>query len=238
MNNLNNIDLNIYNKPYKHIIINNFLNEKFLKKIIENFPDINNFNNTKRNEQIVNNKSTRIAFYLDNKDNFNKIKNKKIFRKLYQYFNDQIFLKNIFNIFDKKIPENYHLQCQLIYDTKGYNILPHCDNFKYHQHKYLTLLLYLPDNNDLKEYGTELYQENKNGVISFFDKEENKERKFNILKKIPFTKNTLFVFSPEYNKTWHGVSKIKNNIKRRSIQFFLKKKKKIKYEIENSLLNF
>jgi len=232
---MNELLINKHNKPYNHLIINNFLDKKFIDDIIENFPEINNFNDTKRNEQIINNKSTRRSFYLDKQEDFQKIKNKNIFIRLYKHFNNKEFLNNIFKVFNKEIPKDYHLQCQLIFDTKGYNILPHCDNFKNKRHKYLTLLIYLPDNDNLKEYGTEMYRENNNGIISFFDKEVNKKRSFSIVKKVPFKKNTLFAFIPEYDKTWHGVSKIEKNITRRSIQIFLKEKKSINYKIESSL---
>ena len=231
---MNELLKNKYNKPYNHIIINNFLEEKFIEKIMKYFPDINNFNDRKRNKQIIDNNSRRKTFYLDNQEDFQKLKNKDIFIKLYKHFNNKEFLNNIFKIFNKELPKEYHLQCQLIYDIKGYNILPHCDNFKNKRHKYLTLLLYLPDDN-IEEYGTEMYKEIKDGNISYFDKEINKKRNFTIVKKVPFKKNILFAFIPEYNKTWHGVSKIKKNITRRSIQIFLKKKKNIKYKIENSL---
>jgi hypothetical protein len=232
---MNELLINKHNKPYNHLIINNFLDKKFIDDIIENFPEINNFNDTKRNEQIINNKSTRRSFYLDKQEDFQKIKNKNIFIRLYKHFNNKEFLNNIFKVFNKEIPKDYHLQFQLIFDTKGYNILPHCDNFKNKRHKYLTLLIYLPDNDNLKEYGTEMYRENNNGIISFFDKEVNKKRSFSIVKKVPFKKNTLFAFIPEYDKTWHGVSKIEKNITRRSIQIFLKEKKSINYKIESSL---
>ena len=232
---MNELLINKHNKPYNHLIINNFLDKKFIDDIIENFPEINNFNDTKRNEQIINNKSTRRSFYLDKQEDFQKIKNKNIFIRLYKHFNNKEFLNNIFKVFNKEIPKDYHLQFQLIFDTKGYNILPHCDNFKNKRHKYLTLLIYLPDNDNLKEYGTEMYRENNNGIISFFDKKVNKKRSFSIVKKVPFKKNTLFAFIPEYDKTWHGVSKIEKNITRRSIQIFLKEKKSINYKIESSL---
>ena len=232
---MNELLINKHNKPYNHLIINNFLDKKFIDDIIENFPEINNFNDTKRNEQIINNKSTRRSFYLDKQEDFQKIKNKNIFIRLYKHFNNKEFLNNIFKVFNKEIPKDYHLQFQLIFDTKGYNILPHCDNFKNKRHKYLTLLIYLPDNDNLKEYGTEMYRENNNGIISFFDKEVNKKRSFSIVKKVPFKKNTLFAFIPEYDKTWHGVSKIEKNITRRSIQIFLKEKNIINYKIESSL---
>ena len=228
---------NKYKEPYNHIIINNFLEEKFIQEIIDYFPDINNFNETKRKEQIINNNSTRKAFYLDNQQDFQKIENKDIFIKLYKYINNKKFLNNIFKVFNKELPKEYHLQCQLIYDTKGYNILPHCDNFKNKRHKYLTLLMYLPDNDNIEDYGTEMYKETKDGNISCFDKEVNKKRNFTIVKKVPFKKNILFAFVPEYDKTWHGVSKIEKNITRRSIQIFVKEKKSINYKIESSLFD-
>jgi len=226
---------NLYNDPYPHLLIDNFFDINLINQIIENFPDIEYFKNTKRHEQIINNKATRQSFYLDNKDDFNKINNKKLFKEFYKKISNKIFIKDIFKIFNKECPEDYHIQCQLIYDTKGFNILPHCDNFKNKRHKYLTILLYLPDDNNFVNYGTELYKENKNGKIHYTDKEINKERYFDIVKKASYKKNTLFAFIPEYNKSWHGVSSIKDNIKRRSIQIFLKEKKAINYTIEESL---
>ena len=103
---MNKLFKNKYKEPYNHIIINNFLEEKFIQEIIEYFPDINNFNETKRKEQIIDNKSTRKAFYLDNQQDFQKIENKDIFIKLYKYFNNKEFLNNILKFLIKNYQKN------------------------------------------------------------------------------------------------------------------------------------
>ena len=48
---------NLYNDPYPHLLIDNFFDINLINQIIENFPDIEYFKNTKRHEQIINNKA-------------------------------------------------------------------------------------------------------------------------------------------------------------------------------------
>ena len=108
--------------------------------------------------------------------------------------------------------ENYRMNMQLIQDTSGYNIGPHCDTFPNQPHKMLTMILYLSDAPELKPHGTTLY-----------DHHEKDGR--HILKyhsTVPFVKNTMLLFKPDYPKTWHGVPRYNLSRPRISLQMFLK----------------
>ena len=216
---------NLYNKPFKHLIIENILEEEEIKHLKNNFPDNKLFNKfNRRNDKT----EERYVLYVDKKEDFNKLKNKDFWLSLYKKFNNKKFLKNVFQLLGKNLPEKEsHLQMQLIYDIQNYEILPHCDTKLNSDTKFLTMLFYLNEDETL-DLGTELYIPDENGNIKI--EEKNDIKKFNIYKKAPFKINNLLIFIPEYGKSWHGVSKIKKNVIRKTIQIFLKNKKTINYD--------
>ena len=212
---------NLHNEPFKHLIIENFLKEDEIKKLKNNFPDSKLFNKFNRYYK------SRHILYIDKKEDFDKLENKDFWLNLYKKFNNKKFLKNVFHLLGKELPEKEsHLQMQLIYDIENYEILPHCDIKSNSDAKFLTMLLYLNEDETL-DLGTELYIADKKGDIKIT--EENEEKKFSIYKKAPYKINNLLLFIPEYNKSWHGVSKIKKNVIRKTVQIFLKNKNTIKY---------
>ena len=74
--------------------------------------------------------------------------------------------------------------------------------------KFLTFLFYIPQDNNLKDLGTALYEPKdkdfhlKNEVTGHYSVED-----FNLVKKVNFLPNTLFVF-PRTNFSYHGVQTI------------------------------
>lgn len=216
---------NLHNKPFKHLIIENFLKQDEIKKLKDNFPDNKLFNKfNRRNDKT----EERHILYVDKKEDFNKLENKDFWLNLYNKFNNKKFLKNVFQLLGKNLPEKEsHLQMQLIYDIQNYEILPHCDTKLNSDTKFLTMLFYLNEDETL-DLGTELYIPDKKGDIKIIEK--NEEKKFSIYKKAPYKINNLLLFIPEYDKSWHGVSKIKKNVIRKTIQIFLKNKKTINYD--------
>jgi 2OG-Fe(II) oxygenase superfamily len=101
-------------------------------------------------------------------------------------------------------------EVQIIRDSTGYKISPHCDTFKHKRHKLLTLLIYFPVSDELVGYGTELY------TRRFFGG-------FRKVKQAPFVDNTALLFQPTHKVTWHGVSEISRTIAARtSLQIFFK----------------
>tara|TARA_Y100001970_G_scaffold183999_1_gene223775 strand:- start:317 stop:985 length:669 start_codon:yes stop_codon:yes gene_type:complete len=206
---------NLYLNPYPHIIIENFLPDEFYNNLVNNYPNINNF---KSQQDITGRKKDskeRFILYMNKKEDFLKLNNneKNAWLSYQNIIGSEKFLNHIFSIFNKKKPDNFYSEIQIIYDFKNYEITPHCDKAKL-----LTCLFYMPDNNNYSNFGTELYTPSSSGNI--ISKKFNK--KFNLVKKAPFTKNTLLIFIPEINKTWHGVSKIEKKIERKTIQTFLK----------------
>ena len=133
------------------------------------------------------------------------------------------YLRPPINFNDNKRINYFNSQLRVAYDfsiikNKG-GIVPHVDG----QRKYLSLMLYFPDNkyNDLN-YGTTFWAckkknfsnkhiENSDEIISFRKKEQ-------VLYRTPFTKNCLYGFIRN-NVSWHSVEPIDVNDKylRRSV---------------------
>lgn len=96
-------------------------------------------------------------------------------------------------------------------DTNGYKIGPHLDTLK----KSITIIIYLPSTDELKEYGTTLckpkneYPKHKGGHHEF--------DKFTDISMIECIPNRCADFLVDLN-SWHCVHEIKKDIQRNSIQ--------------------
>jgi hypothetical protein len=223
---LNKIDnVHLYNDPFPHIIIENFIDNNLFQQLRTNFPD-NNFIFEKHSDSLYKKTFTRSMIKINNKNNLDKLHTS--YKKIYSFFSSKKYINQVSKIFQKKIPKSI-TEMQIIKDKNNYRITPHCDTYL-ERNKYLTSLLYLPDDNISTDLGTELYISDKNGKIDgthgYYDRTDpqNYPKKFTLVKKIEYKPNTLLIFIPEYQVTWHGVSRIninKNNI-RKTLQIFQK----------------
>lgn len=112
----------------------------------------------------------------------------------------------------KFVLKNYRMNIQLVQDNPGYQISPHCDTYPNQAHKMLTMILYLSDDIKLKPYGTRLYNH----------KEKEGRHQLSYHSTVPFIKNTMLLFKPNYPTTWHGVDRYDLERPRISLQMFLK----------------
>ena len=111
-------------------------------------------------------------------------------------------------------------------DSLEYKILPHPDGMM----KYVTCLIYLPEDDSHQHLGTNIYEEvedgkytgtaGKSGGYNDFSK-----RKFNIVRKCPFKPNSMASFAVSKEKSWHGVDEMKEKYTRNCIQIFFCSKK-------------
>ena len=211
------------NYPYEHLIIENVFKEDFYKKLKKKFPENKLFKPCNNRVKGVR-QDERFVIFLDKKDDFKLLKNQKFWLEFYKSFYDKKFLKNIFKNFNLDLKNKFHIQVQLIYDKKNLILPPHTDVIeKKKTHKYITFLMYVVEDEKLN-LSTELYKIDKDGTIN------SQNKTFKICKKAPYKDNTALVFVPKNDVTWHGVSEIKNNVIRRTIQVFFKPKKDILYD--------
>ena len=98
----------------------------------------------------------------------------------------------------------FRIGSSLVKDITKYKLGVHTDT----PSKFLTFLFYIPTDSSLKDLGTALYEPK--------DKEFHKNNEvkghypvddFNLVKKVEFLPNTLFVF-PRTNISFHGVQTI------------------------------
>lgn len=119
-----NLKLKYFEKPYPYIIIENFFDEDFFKKIEEGFPSISDFQNQK-------NKINRMHYDTSFKDDlYTKLINLKIeYKYLHNYIYSNNFINYFLDLFKKdiqnEIDENnlknifdYKIQCDPYETTK------------------------------------------------------------------------------------------------------------------------
>lgn len=94
----NNFKLEYYNEPYPYIIIKNFFDESFFKKLEKNFPSINDFENQK-------NKINRMHFDTSFEDELytDLIRYKVEYKLLHDYIYSQNFINYFLELFKNDI---------------------------------------------------------------------------------------------------------------------------------------
>lgn len=182
-------------KPYPYIILDNFLDETFFSNLHNNDLNINSKKNL-FNTDFEKNKSTSKNLELSNNIQMilNELNTKKFLNNLYQ-------LTNIKELFSTKKGNsalaNYHemyesgfLGLHVDHSSEPETGLPHV----------LNIILYLSKNWDNNWGGATMFA-NKNGI--------------KIKKIVDYVPNraVIFLHSPF---TFHGVTKIKNNLNKRS----------------------
>ena len=180
---MNVLDCISYSYPYYHYILNNCLDQNTINEVnyvIETLVP-NKINDGER----ANNKQ---RYFVDKKNTFPNIQN----------LVDSFCSRNVVKFFEKtgKINlNNCYLRVEIIMDTKSFWLKKHKDI----KEKLMSLLIYINDNNEPIENGTDIY-----------------DNELNHFRSIPFQHNTGFFFYPGDN-TWHGLEKNKKIKKRKCI---------------------
>ncbi|UUX50068.1 hypothetical protein NUH88_22120 [Nisaea acidiphila] len=94
---------------------------------------------------------------------------------------------------------NIVLDLRLLEDQSSYELGPHTDI----DYKLLTLLIYLPDDDSLSEFGTSLY-EPKFPDRQYSSSGHHARDEFELVGTVPFLPNTVFMF-PRTDRSFHGV---------------------------------
>ncbi len=214
----------IDNNPFAHKVINKIFPDNFYKDLINNLPSKDLYTAINKTGRVsANYPPERFIFELNN-ESINKLNNvqQKTFSEIIKVFTNPLFFNVIANEFrdsiNKRISEfsseekklfgtsnfKFTIGSSLVKDITKYKLGVHTDS----PSKFLTFLFYIPKDNSLKDLGTALYEpkdkefHKKNEIKGHYDVQD-----FNLVKKVNFLPNTLFIF-PRTNHSYHGVQTI------------------------------
>tara|TARA_B100001057_G_scaffold501157_1_gene621186 strand:- start:2189 stop:2872 length:684 start_codon:yes stop_codon:yes gene_type:complete len=205
---------NLVDKPFYHININNFLDDKTVSKLIKNYPEDK---------------------YFQKKGNYTKYDTKRKFLVLYDMHDNYFFKSKFWTNFIKKnfyidyknamlekfLPlirkpfnhEKYYInmRIELSKDDIGYKLDPHTDD----NTRLITNLIYLNEKRrPEKKIGFNILK-HKNNKLNYNGKHLN-DKNFKKIKTIPFARGNMLAFLIS-NNSYHSVEK--NNIyERKSLQ--------------------
>lgn len=228
----------VHNKPFQYFYVDGHVfTDDFYKTLINNLPDISHYNPMMHPEAIVDdNYSSRDYFILTREKSielsekvhpiwgelFNILDGNELQSLLHGKLKDDI---------EKRHKKSYKdISCkkeiQIIRDSLGYKILPHPDGGL----KFVSCLIYLPEDNSHPHLGTNIYEESINGKhTGSYGKKDNeksnhKDKAFDIIRRCEFKPNSMTCFAVS-NKSWHGVDEMKEKYTRNCIQLFYQKRK-------------
>ena len=222
LNNFNKVKID--DNPFSHKVINNIFPKDFYNDLIQNLPNKNQYIPINKTGRVSSSyPAERFIFEITNKsvkelntkqqNVLNKIillfTNPNFFNVIATAFKDTI--NNRINNFDDNEKKlfgtsnfKFRIATSLIKDITKYKLGVHTDT----PSKFLTFLFYIPENESLKDLGTALYEAKdkefhlKNDIKGHYPIED-----FNLIKKVEFLPNTLFIF-PRTNISYHGVQTI------------------------------
>tara|TARA_B100000519_G_C14245054_1_gene439403 strand:+ start:528 stop:1247 length:720 start_codon:yes stop_codon:yes gene_type:complete len=227
------LDSKVYNEPFQHFYVDgNVFSEDFYQTLINNLPDISHYNPLMHPEAILDdNYSSRDMFILTKDKSVELSKNiNPIWGKLFNIIDSDDFKKLIFCKLKGDIEERHgksfnDIECrteiQIIRDSLGYKILPHPDGMM----KYVSCLIYLPEDDSHKHLGTNIYKESNSGEYTGTSGKGNEatdfsNKKFELVRKCPFKPNSMTAFAVSNKKSWHGVDEMNEKYTRNCIQIF------------------
>ena len=206
-------------KPFPHLVINGFFENKFLNSILEEFPDLKRLNTSNN----YNNKN-EIKFANNDKKNF-----KKNTKSIFKFLNSKRFINfiQILTSINEKILPDFKLNGGGLHEIKKGGVLKVHTDFNKHPTKNLdrriNILIYL-NKNWKKKYG---------GNLEFWDKSMKK-----CSKAIQPKFNTMVIFSTN-DFTNHGHPNPLNcpeNISRKSLAIYYFSKGRPSSEVSNIII--
>jgi hypothetical protein len=204
----------LYEKPFPHLIFPNFFEEGLYNRLLTSWPDLDRYVD-------LNGARTRKQYTLwDRRVEAGDPERTALWRAVSDAVSAQEIQDALRERLDKGLrlrsngsgegwPVPMHPQPVLYADFDGYAIKPHPDT----RRKVLTVLIYMPENDDHPELGTAVYKISPMGVFHW--------KSYGLVKEkvAPFKRNTGFAFvviHPAHNllnTSWHGreVISIKND---------------------------
>ena len=204
-------------QPFPHLIVRRLLPAHFYEELCRSFPDKEHHAGFSHQDQIVDGQSTRFVFYVDRKEDFERLSSEqqKVWASFYRAMDSVLVKRCIFHRLQQECPEaleQLHTQMQAVYDTASYKITPHCDvgpgaglgsdfgseaeTTNNPTNKYLSRLTYCPPPDADKGIGTELYVPDANGNIDgrggvYDQMDPNYPKHFRLVKRAPYEGNAL-----------------------------------------------
>ncbi|MBO6492801.1 MAG: 2OG-Fe(II) oxygenase [Pelagibacteraceae bacterium] len=198
---------NINKKPFHHVVIDNFLNKKFINKIYKEFPNYSDSVWHEYNNYCENKKTTNI---------WNLFKPNTY--KLFTFLNSQEFIDLIQKYLTKKkifSDDGLHGSGLSVMKSSVGRLNPHLDNSIHPKNELLrkyNLILFLNKN----------WKKNMGGNLMLYERNKfNRNIHGNLSKSIAPYFNRCVIFD-NYMNSWHSVQKIKKqkNLFRKSIQIY------------------
>tara|TARA_B100001123_G_C15283934_1_gene1014964 strand:- start:53 stop:775 length:723 start_codon:yes stop_codon:yes gene_type:complete len=202
---------NLFLDPFPYFIFDNLFPEQFYNRLINMKPLDDQFEKTDPNRTSNQNalKYRRRFSFIKNIGNLDE--ERKIFWKNFvDFFTSHDFIYNLLLMLKDPILERYkinelnelnmNIRMELIRDSGGYMIAPHTDSPK----KILTLLIYIPNDNENLDLGTSLFEPKDKEFISE-EAYQFEFKNFKEIKKMPYKKNFAFGFLKN-ERSFHGRS--------------------------------
>jgi len=228
----------VYNEPFQHFYVDGgVFTDEFYKTLINNLPNISHYNPMMHPEAIIDNNYSARDYFILTKEKSIELSEKvhSIWGELFNILDGNEF-KNLLHGKVKDDIEKRHKksykdilcvkEIQIIRDSLGYKILPHPDGGP----KFVSCLIYLPEDNSHKHLGTNIYKESSDGKYigsrgkKNSGKSNHEDKTFDIVRKCEFKPNSMACFAVS-KKSWHGVDEMKEKYTRNCIQLFYKKHK-------------
>jgi hypothetical protein len=196
------VDTNVKIYPTRMLVIENFIEPKLFKKLIETWPD----------ESILK-EHEPIGRFQTNEIRFNEF-----YEKLYSEVINNIHIKAA--VIDKlglEFEPKSETDIQLWEDRETFKINDVHIDFEMFD---ITFGLYIPSDDSLKEYGTEFWSPNE--YTEDWNRSFRKEE-CDFIFKIPFIPNIIY-FIPRNNKSWHSSPDMPEKINRRHLYGYYENK--------------
>ena len=208
---------NLLEYPYPHMFIENIFPIDIYEEMLINMPIQNNYSPI-HEKRMVKGSDGRFVIL------FNELENLKIEKKKKEFWSE--FYKSIINSrfthiltskfsnliqrrFEGQTGVNLKDEMMLVQDRTNYYLGPHTDSI----YKVITVLFYLPENNENANLGTSIYSP-KDTKFQCVGGPHYKHQDFHKVTTMPMKKNSVFIFFKS-SKSFHGVEPLnKKNISR------------------------
>ena len=221
------------NKPFSHKIVNDIFPKAFYDNLLLSLPHLDEYTPIVKTGRVSSNyPAERYIFEINSKsiNQLDEIK-KGVFRNVLDLFTHPQFFSTIASEFKDTINKRianfndeekskfgmnnfkFTMSTSLVKDLTKYKLGVHTDT----PAKFLTFLFYIPKDSQNSDLGTVLYEpKDKDFNLKNKSTEHYDIKDFNLVKKVKFTPNTLFIF-PRTNYSYHGVQKIDNQSVERNL---------------------
>jgi hypothetical protein len=215
---------NIRPYPYPHFFIESLFPEPFYQELLSFLPETACYQKLSETGKTSGTYDKRYIFPLEEEE-FAKLSLPDLFfwQKFAFYLNHPVFINLLIEKFKKEILARFdrHFSslkflsvAELIRDYQYYSIGPHTD----HPARVVTLLFYLPQDDQKRHLGTSLYQPSDSNFTCEGFKHHSFEGFINV-QTMPYLPNSLFGFV-KTDRSFHGVEPLQEENSERNLMNF------------------